>query len=445
MTPCRLIALLVALVCGAPASAAGPFELFGFNPRAKAMGGAQAATANDYTATFYNPALLTTRATLNFGAAIGVVQPNAFIELEQPQPDGSRYAPELPGTEGGLALGFDFPVGGKLGDHLAIGLGAYLPATEIARIRVLDPVVPQFYLYESGAARMEVMPAVAVRWLDWLSTGVGLRATGGLSGPTYYTVDPVAGTVEHREFDTALVYRFAPTLGVALGPFYGFRLGATYRGALSMLVNFPNNLDLAGMDLGMAMRVGTETVYSPHTAVLGIAYQAFEGALTLSADLQYVRWSDAPDPSVSFALDTEGDDLEHLGLGDALDIPAPGMEREVRPAFRDTLVPRAGLEFAPLDFLFVRAGYYYQPTPVPNQTSGSNYVDNNAHALSSGVGVVFSDPLEIFANPISVDASAQVLLLMERSARKANGNDPVGDWRAGGQVFDFALSIIYAY
>lgn len=437
---------ICALLLLAPAAwAAGPFELYGFNPRAKAMAGAQTAAANDYTAVFYNPALLTERTSLNFGAAINVVYPNLTIELENNLPEDSPYQPNMPEPEAGLALGFDFPVGGKLGDRLAVGLGVYLPATEIARIRMLDPSVPQWYLYESGNARMEVMPGVAVRWFDWLSTGVGLRATGGLSGPTRYTVDPVAGTVDKREFDTSLKYQIAPTLGVSLGPLWGFRAGASFRGALAMPIDFPTQMKVDGLDLTMDMQIKAISIYSPHTGIVGLAYTFLDDTLTLSVDLQYMRWSEAPDPSVQFVLDLSGDDLEHFGIGDRLDLPAEGMERNVVPALQDTFVPRAGVEFAPLEFLFVRLGYYYWPTPVPNQTTGSNYIDNNTHSLSSGVGVMVSDPLEFFSQPILIDASAQMLVLMDRQARKEDGNDPVGDWKAGGQIFDLSISIMYTY
>jgi len=444
----RLVVAMSAIaVLGAarPLSAAGPFELTGFNPRNKSMAGAQTAIADDYTATFYNPALLATRHSLNFGAALSVVYPNTTIALEQQLAEDSPYQPELPGFEGGAALGFDFPVGGKIGDRLAIGLGVYLPATEVARIRTLDPMVPQFYLWESGMGRLEVMPAVAVRWFDWLTTGVGIRATGGLIGPTRFQVDPVAGTESHREFDTALKYQIAPTMGIALGPLFGLRLGGVYRGALGMPIDFPSHIGVDGTDIEAEIRFGSINIYSPHTISIGAAYTFLDNRITLSVDLQYLRWSDAPDPSVQFGIDTSGNDLDRLGIGDSLDIPAPGLERTVVPGFQDTLVPRAGLEFFPVEFLAVRCGYFYRPTPLPNQTSGSNYVDNNTHGLTSGVGLTFQDPLEAFANPITIDASAQVLILAERSARKDDASDPVGNWKAGGQIFDFAIAVTYSY
>ncbi len=443
----RHLAVVAALLTLWPVSAlaSGPFELFGFNPRAKAMGGAQTTAANDYTAAFYNPALLTRRESLNFGASIHLVYPNAHIELAEPLAEDSPYQPNLPQPEAGLAVGIDFPVGGKLADHLALGIGIYLPAFEISRVRIPDPAVPHYYLYENGPSRMEVMPAVAVRWFDWLSTGVGLRATGALVGPTNYRIDPVAGTVGRREFDTGLRYVIAPTLGLVLGPFWGVRVGAAYRGSLAMPIDFPTHIEIDGLQASTDIKFSAINIYSPHTASVGISWELLESALVLSLDLQYQRWSDAPDPSVQFLIDAEGEDLDRLGIGDSLDIPAPGMGRDVVPGFQDTYTPRLGVEYAPIDMLRVRAGYFFQPSHVPDQTSGSNYVDNSAHVLSSGVGVVVADPLEFFARPITIDASASVHVLAERAVSKIDGNDPVGDWSAGGQLYDFAISIMYDY
>ncbi|MFH1811697.1 MAG: hypothetical protein ABIJ09_23360 [Pseudomonadota bacterium] len=441
----KFLAALSVLVTPSLALASGPFELFGFNPRGKAMAGSQTATADDYTATFYNPALLTRTQKLNFGAAIHIVYPNVSVQLEQELAEDSPYQPNLPSPEAGLMMGFDFPVGGALANRLAVGVGVYLPAFEISRVRIPDPAVPHYYLYENSPSRMEVMPGIAVRWFDWLSTGVGMRATGALMGPTNYRVDPVAGTVNRREFDTALKYVFAPVLGVSLGPFFGLRAGAVYRGSLAMPIDFPTHIEVDGLDLSTDIAFGAINIYSPHTASLGLAYTFLDDSLTISLDLQYIRWSDAPDPSVQFRIDAEGDDLDRLGIGDSLDLPGPGMKREVRPAFVDVFVPRVAVEYAPLDLLTVRLGYFYQPTHIPNQTSGSNYIDNNTHGLTTGVGVTFADPLQFFENPITIDAAAAVYVLAERRAIKENGNDPVGNWTAGGQILDLSIGIQYDY
>lgn len=442
----RIPVLLLGLIWLAPARAAGPFELFGVSPRGKAMAGAQTAVASDYSAAFYNPAGLTRQPALNWGLGAHLVQPNLRIELEQPLPADSWLEPEEPHTEGGLTLGFDFPVGGKLGDHLALGLALYLPATEIARIKVPDPAVPHYYLYQGGAARMEVMPALAVRWLDWLATGFGLRATGGFDGPARYAIDPIAGSVEKREFDTGLVYELAPTAGLTLGPFWGLRLGLVYRGALGMPIAFPNELAVAGLDIDVTVDTGAAAVvYSPHTVAAGLSFELDDGTLIVAVDLQYMFWSLSPDPSAVFTVTAEGEGLETLGLGDALNMPAPGMERTVVPGFKDTLIPRVGVEWRPLDILVLRGGYFFQPTHIPDQTTGSNYVDSSLHAVAAGIGFAFRDPWELFEQQISIDLSVQAFLLTGRSARKADANDPVGNWRAGGQLFEGSLAISYTY
>ena len=58
------------------------------------------------------------------------------------------------------------------------------------------------------------------------------------------------------------------------------------------------------------------------------------------------------------------------------------------PGFVDTLTVRVGGELRLLqEMLVVRAGYGFRPSPVPDQTSSTNIVDNTAHVIAGGVGL----------------------------------------------------------
>ena len=54
------------LLLAATSAHATIYDTYGFGPRAASMGGAMTAEAKDYSATFYNPALLVERKDVNF-------------------------------------------------------------------------------------------------------------------------------------------------------------------------------------------------------------------------------------------------------------------------------------------------------------------------------------------------------------------------------------------
>jgi long-subunit fatty acid transport protein len=156
-------------------------------------------------------------------------------------------------------------------------------------------------------------------------------------------------------------------------------------------------------------------------------------------------WHEAPPPLQITVVKLSGAGLDALGLSGALDAPAKGQNRVVRPGFVDTLEWRTGAEYRALKgTLALRAGYQYRPTPVPDQTSGTNIIDCNAHVVTAGFGVTFLMP-HVFARPVTIDAAYQAQILEPRSAKKSNPNDAVGDWTATGLVHALAVGWTYHF
>jgi hypothetical protein len=106
-------------------------------------------------------------------------------------------------------------------------------------------------------------------------------------------------------------------------------------------------------------------------------------------------------------------------------------------------VPRLGLEWTALSSprrdLFVRGGYSYEPSPVPEQVGESNFVDNDKHTLSVGGGVTFRDFSTIVTLPASLDAYLALTLLDAREHHKLSPIDRVGDYRSSGHVLQVGL------
>ena len=110
---------------------AGTFELFGMSPRAMAMGGAMTAEADDYSAAFYNPALIAWGDQAKVGLGGTFMQPALSVRTQNPSKalDCTYCAgqPSAASTSGVL-----LPFGGKIQNRLALGLASHIPTPGVA-------------------------------------------------------------------------------------------------------------------------------------------------------------------------------------------------------------------------------------------------------------------------------------------------------------------------
>jgi hypothetical protein len=450
--PRHLPALIVgALLLGAfpwPARAS-TYEVWGADARAAAMGGTQTALSRGGASNFYNPARLSLEEDIRLDLDLRLSMPTAQIQTDRALTEDDPIAPRLPNNHAGFGLGVVIPFSGLLEDRAFFGLSVYLPAQQVMIVRALDPAQPFLYLYDSSPAHIEVIPALSIKWWDFLSTGFGLRAGGGLSGPLSFGADFISGTSSHQEMDTWMPYRLSPTAGISLGPFGGgwgqLAFGLDYRESLHTPVDLESTIPIGGVNAEFAMSIDAMANFTPRTVTLGMAY-LFGDRIQAGVDLQYAFWSEAPDPAPNLFLDVRGDDLEALGLEDGLDVPQPGRSRNGDPAFSDTLNFRMGLESQFYDGgLILRGGYGYRPTPIPAQTTGTNFVDSDSHQLAIGVGSNFSLPWNLLENPLELSLTWQSHVFSPRSVIKESPDDPVGDWRLTGAMHNGMVGARYLF
>lgn len=421
-------------LCAAPPAAASVLDIYGLNPRGTAMGNAQAAVADDYTAAFYNPAAMTQKKQTNVGAGFIATFPHLFIDRDS---NGSTVPDERPPAFSGFNLGVLFPLGGLIENRVAVGVTAYLPTLNLLRAEGIDSQVPQFYLYQNLPDKYDILAAGAFEFGPWLSLGAGVQVLAGLDGAVDLHIDLANRTVAQRSVNVEVTPVAAPTLGVFSHPTESLRLGASWRGALALDYQLPTRLFIAGL-VDLDLNIGGTVLYSPHVLNLGGAWHFAALDLLVSGELSYAMWSLAPDPSPRFEIDVGGELIEGVGLGERLDVTNGA---HVDLGFVDTLTARLGLEQRPTQNLVVRAGYAWRPSPAPVPTEAFNYIDAPAHLLSVGAGVSFHDPLEIRENQIHLDIAYQATLMQTLDVEKTLGaRDPVGDYRAGGRIHSFSIS-----
>jgi len=419
MTRRSTLPLAVVAALALPSLAlADNFELYGYGPRAAAMGGAHTAEANDYTAVFYNPALLVDRKDVNFGFAFQWNRMSSSVDVK----DRAR-ADELDCTyctapdTAGFSTGLLFPLGGKVKNHLALGLGLYLPHQRLLRLLAPDSNRPYWYRYNSNPDRIVVHLGAGIKVADWFKIGIGVQALADLVGAgASVKVDLFSKTVEQREIDSGLNSRIAPVVGLELAPLKQLRLGVTWRSEMKLVYQIPASVDLSGVGT-LSFEVAGVAHYTPHTIAFGVAYDITDD-LTVALDGEWAMWHMAPSPYTDLTIDLSGATLDALGLGSALDIQSPAQA----PGFSDTLTARLGGEYRIGDNFSARLGAFYRPTPVPRQdVAGTNLLDCSVIGVTAGLGVSFPEPLEVLQGPVKIDFAAQAAFGLPREAAK----DPV--------------------
>lgn len=432
-------ALGVSLALLAGPARADNFNLFGHGPRAAAMGSAMTAEATDYTSVFYNPALTVERKDVNFGLSfqwyrmVSDVQPK---DLAREVDCKACTAPDAVG----FSLGLVFPLGGKVKNRVAIGLGLYVPSAVMLRVNAPDPTTPFWYRYHANPERIVIHTGVGIKLVDWLKIGIGIQALADLLGDgANVKVDLFSKEVQLRELNSYLGTRVSPVFGLHVSPLKRLRFGVTFRWEMKLVYEIPAKVDLATVGT-LAFAVTGVAHYTPHTLSFGAAFDATE-QLTFTLDGEWQNWSAAPSPYANLNIDLSGPLLDGLGLGTALDVTSATQ----RPGFADTFGGRLGAEYRISPRFQARLGAFFRPTPVPRQnTQGTNLMDNTTIGISGGFGFNFDDPLEIMQHPIQIDLAAQGHFILGREALK-EPTDVVPSYDASARVAGLTIAVRYDF
>ncbi|MBU0551101.1 hypothetical protein KKF91_07655 [Myxococcota bacterium] len=431
-------ALMLSLLLGW--AQANPLEIYGLSARGQAMGNAQTAAVEDYTATFYNPGALTRPKKVGVGVGLLTSFPELRIDRSYATPQQREAAHITPPDYHGVHLGALFPLGGVFDNRFALGAAFYLPLDNLTLGQSLDARKPQFYRYQNLPDRYALLLSLAVEIVKGVSVGAGVQGLGDLVGETAMDVRASEQVVEAGSVSIDFRPTMSPTAGVLIGPFAGLRIGASWRGEIQTDFELPTHIVIDDI-LIMDVLLKGVVLYHPHTFNVGLAYDLAAWGLLISADMSYALWSRAPDPAPFFEFNMEGDALAGLGLEERLDIHSgPAIDLY----FRDVAQWQFGLEHRPFDVARVRAGYAYRPSPAPVPTGPYNYIDNDAHILSLGLGLRYPDPLEIRRNPIQLDVVYQLTRMAEVTVRQdAGAQDLVGDFTAGGAIHSVGITFLH--
>jgi len=388
-----LLLLFLLLLILTPCTYAGNVDTLGIGAKATALGGAYSAYGDDPFAVYYNPAALTQIKSAMLSLGAHVVKPAMKV---------SRYSVDgIPGgsTIGGTAqfsdsshmlvvphLGFSFPAS----DSINAGVGIYAPYGMDVRWPVTSDNPGAYNSYHSWYRREVINPAVAWKINEQVSVGLGISLGRSYTGGEYLVYAPALTGLHNRsvEMDMEDDGNWSVNTGLLLRPWKSLSLGFTYRGNTE--TKFRGTTGVAGLNNGDDLTGNGVPVYntcvsssteidSPEQIQGGIRYQLHE-TFSLEADMVWTRWSSIKGYTVSF-------DRKFL------DVPALGEYNSGRASeyvarnWEDTTQLRFGMEWKVNEIVALRGSYFYDPSPIPDDTFDLQWPDGDKRTYAIGIGL----------------------------------------------------------
>lgn len=438
LAPAAAACLLI--VVGARAAFSDAFDLFGCTSRGAAMGSAMVAAAGDASSLYYNPAAL--------AEIEDVLVTLSYLHADQHLSiDGKDTDVD---SQSGLVIGTVIPAR-SLKVKASGGALFFIPDKRLARYLLMPKDRPRFVLYSNDAQRMVALFPVAVQLTPWLAVGAGVSLLVDMTGEQDIFVSEkwtnVPSVGSHTEDFRPT---FSPYGGIMIKLRDRVRLGVTYAEKsefnvkITPVVILPDMYVYEAMPVPLIRQTRIDAIgeqashFSPGRLTVGASVEV-SSRLRLSSSLSWVRWSQYEEYTPRVTLKLSGPPGNLADWVDIIEYPIP------RPGFRDILVPAFGLEYRALSMrhvdLDLRCGYFYRPTPVPDQTGVTNFVDSDTHVPSFGVGVTLKDLFRVLTKPITCDAHFQYHILTRRKTIKATPADPFGDYESDGSILNVGATV----
>ena len=332
----------------------------------------------------------------------------------------------LPGT--GETLGLAFPIGKK--EHpVTIGAAFFLPSESVARVSSNGVNYPFYPMYTDISRNAFYVFGLGYRVWRGISAGINVRSS--IKSYAKYelrsdnSINHSASAVEARtESRLSFSAMYDTSFEKAENP---YAVGLTYRAESTMDSKLSADIDLYALPVQGTLT--STALFSPAEWVLATSKRFDSSGITVSFDGSWVKWSHYTSPYGTGSLN-------YYVIGD--------LRKEA--GFKDVFVPRIGVQketahsglFKKIAY---RLGYFYYPTPVPDQTGDSNFVDTNRHTITGGVGGSLRNPWSSTENPIRIDLYAQYNRLTSRNiSKQASTNVGAPGYTAGGQIWVYGLA-----
>lgn len=352
-----LAVLLLLALCDYGTAAS--FRSNALGARARALGGAYVAIADDTSAAFWNPAGLA-----NVSGQLTQLELKLDRVNAEYTPLGGTTQKNFPRTLLIPALGVTVPLHNE--HWPSFELLGYVPyGAEL----VWDKNAA--FNFNSTFTELRVLSygaATAYRANDRFAVGAGVfvnsaKSTSESQLPSLiYAGVPGLPPAPFRATGDDTVTNCH--LGVLWKVNNTFRVGAAYRSPISLVLSGSGTVSIPGGPV--VTEQWTSPLKLPPSVSLGFAWQASPVTL-VAAQADWVGWSTVDKESVHF--------LHHR-------LPDITIARD----WNDRVQLRAGVEYKASAPLALRLGYSYDPSPVPDHTEDPMLIDFSRNIVAAGIG-----------------------------------------------------------
>lgn len=448
MRDARIIAALLAGLLAPAVASAQPMDTYGMGSRSVAMGGAVTADVEDGSANYYNPAGLVRsdemRIDLGWFGAFHDLQVDDLNSGVDPV-HGAVIGLVVPGNLGGIRFAF--------------GLGVHLNDDRVSRTRSLPRSRPRWELFDNRPHRTYLAAHLAIELWDVVRIGGGISFLSYAANRLYVrgSLDIISAErnsrLEHELRADLTTIRY-PQVGIQVQPVPWLSFGAVYRGQFA-LDNLLSAEVEATLFSGLAdpfpgyffLETQSVNAFVPQQISLAGSVSPIP-ELTINLEVTWVNWSSYISPvgraDVLLRLDLPPELREIIFVPSSIAGSTP-----IAANFSDRWVPRLGIEGLALNDpgveVRVRGGFFYENSPIPDQSMLTNLVDNDRLAFSTGLGLRLDELRPFLPGFLSFDVHFQYSYLPFRTTRKTSLVDPTGDYVSGGHIFAFGMNVAVGF
>lgn len=356
---------------------AGGYRVSTQGQRALAMGHAGVAVVNSAELAFFNPAgLVYLENQLNISVGIFGIKSNVKWQNQET----GAFAQ----TESGLGTPFYLYASYKINDWFTAGIAVYTPYG--SSVTWPTDWEGSHLVNNISFEAIYIQPLVSFKISDMLSVGGGpIFVTGGVNfnrNINRYLTDE-QGNRSNVEIDASGVNNWGWSAGIMFNPIENLRIGANYRSLIEMNVEsgtatFSNVPDTPLVPVSNGTVPFNASLPLPAELTVGFSYTFMEDWL-FAFDYNRTYWDVYQSLDINFANP---------------DIPDSQNPRN----YKNSSTYRFGLQYKVMESLALRAGYYFDESPVQEGYFAPETPRNDSNAFTGGFSYQISPKLAIDAS-----------------------------------------------
>ena len=358
---------LALVVCCAPVARGEGFALKEWSARGVALAGGMVGRADDASALAYNAAGITQLPGTHFMGGFAFISPSGSMVTSQNGHENTTFTKPAVWTapHGYASHQLNDNIWLGLGVFSRFGLGNSYPGSWAGRMNV----------YDVGVQTVSFVPTVAVKLNDTFSVSAGVEAMHahmymGTKIPTQTSrTSPLTYNDMQLEGDG---WGYGAHFGLHMRLNDQWSVGLNYKSQVTMPLN--GDVEFGSQGSNLLTRVShlpnasncsaNTTLQLPDSAALGIAYKPLDN-LSFEVGTVWTRWSTYN--ALNIYMDNGYNSINNK-------------------EWRDGWNFNTSVEYKPLDWWALRAGFMYE-TPVVNENHADYIIPTNGrHMLSLGTG-----------------------------------------------------------